>query len=1275
MWECSPTSATYLVAVELSSGRPALLPVSVLRIGIGGCDLRVLEWLLEHFSGCEVPVWVVEKATEQGRMDILRLLVEHDAGRRGKEASSRAEHGENDEGNVAQWGGSSLVTAAQMKRFDIVRFLYENTPRDMYEESLDMTIPFVLDAGEMNLAQEVLPPGTSAADYGDISSNPSVVELAFDAGLLDEDFLDGPHYAEVTARRGGTVQVTILPRSDDEESTSATITRAVAAARSVPRSELSTGQPRVKLFLPVCYRVGDVFRHGQITAYNSTVYVVSTEGETHEVPFSAPTEIAPAVAVLLWNAALLEDVASMSDLEAAHALILDRLLGQNGKRATKAISRLLAGIATRQSMPRPSAMMPWVCPRTGHELLVSVVDVLNFAFYVDGGRAIPANVRVGATFLDGPATRPAQGSRRPRSERQVSVTANHEDPMPPATTRQERPRRTRRTISTAAVRAENPTVVDAPSSGEEESSNEGAAATQFADLLDALSSDHPAPKRRRTVRTEQAPPTPVGHVTTAQGDSRAEPATADPVQAILHALAPYPSVLAAYAQQLQRLSAPATSPSQVTGINPPPISQAVRLSTSPSDLIPVNEPSDRRQQNFRPSRAQQEVHDAISAPAYIGKDGDVYMDHVRTSTATRFLAHPAVASRLFDIEFSACDLSILHFPRFALDSPLNRSKAKAVNTRNFSSKVALPELPDKPIFFNEETRDVFAAAKDFGEQLEDFAPWSSSEVHILAFWFSNIIGAYRLAVVEDMRSGRAIRSVSDSRCKTPSWPDYCSRPHVHARTKRPGQMVHHLPGTAPERFTKEETTLWLGKELSVGTVRYLRKSRPKFQRKTDASSASGVGSRSVVSRVIELLEQRLQASEKTRKQSLFAAFEAADVEPPHGIPAANDTGPRPTFSLDHDMVRTISLLVTRTIMTLAETIRLWRGQSASSPTPNKALVHDHFPWLLHEYEHVNLFIRTATQDDHVLVEYETHDRLQACDSALRLAMTAVLGPRAINNKKFTEWSTNVVALGLEWDSVAMTVSMPVSKLQKALGRVEAVLVSSQTTRTALAKLLGSLRHVCSCIRPAKPFIQQLVALWKRSPRVRPISLTLEARLDLAWFAHILRFGRLRGVPLEYFCGLPAPAVHLYMDASDSGLCVLNPVRHEFIRLQFDPVEQDLIKQRRLSINVKVPDSMRKAYDGSCTPFNNAPLPIRPDDNTTRHGSNGSPSVGASDGLPGYHTRARSSRAVSPTGNPAVNFDDAVHAVITLRGSKTDQRGEGSARYLSRSGHGRPVDTI
>ncbi|ETI44889.1 hypothetical protein F443_10437, partial [Phytophthora nicotianae P1569] len=71
-------------------------------------------------------------------------------------------------------------------------------------------------------------------------------------------------------------------------------------------------------------------------------------------------------------------------------------------------------------------------------------------------------------------------------------------------------------------------------------------------------------------------------------------------------------------------------------------------------------------------------------------------------------------------------------------------------------------------------------------------------------------------------------------------------------------------------------------------------------------------------------------------------------------------------------------------------------------------------------------------DDHVLAELDVGNRLETCECALRLAMTAVLGPRDINENKFTAWSTQLVALGLEWDSSAMTVSMPYLKIQKAL---------------------------------------------------------------------------------------------------------------------------------------------------------------------------------------------------------------------------------------------------
>ncbi|OWY90400.1 hypothetical protein PHMEG_00041484 [Phytophthora megakarya] len=97
-------------------------------------------------------------------------------------------------------------------------------------------------------------------------------------------------------------------------------------------------------------------------------------------------------------------------------------------------------------------------------------------------------------------------------------------------------------------------------------------------------------------------------------------------------------------------------------------------------------------------------------------------------------------------------------------------------------------------------------------------------------------------------------------------------------------------------------------------------------------------------------------------------------------------------------------------------------------------------------------------NDYVLVEPETPGRLETCAAALRLAMLAVLGPRSVNEKKFTSWKTTLVALGLQWDTEAMTVSMPEDKIHTAILRLQAIKKNKQTSRQELAKLLGSLRH-------------------------------------------------------------------------------------------------------------------------------------------------------------------------------------------------------------------------
>jgi hypothetical protein len=196
-------------------------------------------------------------------------------------------------------------------------------------------------------------------------------------------------------------------------------------------------------------------------------------------------------------------------------------------------------------------------------------------------------------------------------------------------------------------------------------------------------------------------------------------------------------------------------------------------------------------------------------------------------------------------------------------------------------------------------------------------------------------------------------------------------------------------------------------------------------------------------------------------------------------------------------------------------------------------------------------------DDHVLVEVDTPFRLQGALEALRLAMIAVLGPRAINEEKFTTWKTEVEVLGLVFNTAQRTVSMPSSKLTKALERVVRMAQSPTVSRIKLECLLGSLCHVSSCLRAAKPFFQRVQLTAKRAPRRGRINLTPAIQKDLQWFRAILVHGHWSGLPLSLFHDLPPASVHLYMDASNDGLAVLDPANRRFIRLRVDDEERAL----------------------------------------------------------------------------------------------------------------------
>ncbi|KAE8906927.1 hypothetical protein PF002_g31607 [Phytophthora fragariae] len=194
---------------------------------------------------------------------------------------------------------------------------------------------------------------------------------------------------------------------------------------------------------------------------------------------------------------------------------------------------------------------------------------------------------------------------------------------------------------------------------------------------------------------------------------------------------------------------------------------------SVSDMIACEESVD-RQGRFRPTRAQRDVHNAITSTAYAGKTPDSFVDHARNSRATKFLPHPAVLSHLYEFLFGLCSLSILHFVRFDFQAQLFESEKKKVNLQNFSPTLNLPEPLHSPEFtdlvealsvldafanefFEDVTRKFVSEGKGFCDELTGLAPWSSLEVKGLAFWFSNVFGAYRLAVVQDSTTGGSTR--------------------------------------------------------------------------------------------------------------------------------------------------------------------------------------------------------------------------------------------------------------------------------------------------------------------------------------------------------------------------------------------------------------------------------------------------------------------------------------------------------------------------------------
>lgn len=214
-------------------------------------------------------------------------------------------------------------------------------------------------------------------------------------------------------------------------------------------------------------------------------------------------------------------------------------------------------------------------------------------------------------------------------------------------------------------------------------------------------------------------------------------------------------------------------------------------------------------------------------------------------------------------------------------------------------------------------------------------------------------------------------------------------------------------------------------------------------------------------------------------------------------------------------------------------------------------------------------------DDHVCVEVDLGSRTQEAGLALRRAMASVLGPESLNEDKFRPFGTTCRALGLDWDTSVPSVSLPQHKIEKGLRRIAQAVSEPLITSSDLHKLIGTLRYVSTCVPASRSFYNHLVSAFSpncggrapslahdATPGFRPRTshrrvrkrLTPDHIEGLQWCSLILRSVDLNGVALSRLVSIDQPHVHLFMDASDQGLCALNPATTTYIQYRYSDAE-------------------------------------------------------------------------------------------------------------------------
>lgn len=172
--------------------------------------------------------------------------------------------------------------------------------------------------------------------------------------------------------------------------------------------------------------------------------------------------------------------------------------------------------------------------------------------------------------------------------------------------------------------------------------------------------------------------------------------------------------------------------------------------------------------------------------------------------------------------------------------------------------------------------------------------------------------------------------------------------------------------------------------------------------------------------------------------------------------------------------------------------------------------------------HKNLGLETESQKPYNSLNYS--DDVAGCEATEQRALQSAealaklfeeLGLKE-SVSKYHPPSTSMPFLGVQFDTLDMTMSVPPDKLEEVRDEVNLWSKKTTTTKKTLQQLLGRLFWISRCVKFSRPFmgrlLQQLRDIHKQ-PENKKSPLSEGCKQDIAWWKRYLR--RFNGVELIY----------------------------------------------------------------------------------------------------------------------------------------------------------------